>query len=293
MVSTAGAPRAPEVETVRRTLAPIIGAQIRSAWTSGKGLHMARKPPLGALRQLVGARITALRRHGKYLLLDTSTPDTILFHLGMSGRLRVRAATDHRALHTHVVLGLGARELRYVDPRRFGQCDVFPRAAANQHEGLALLGRDPLVDGVDGLELHAAARARRVTLKALVLDQRVLAGMGNIYASEALWRARLRPSLRSPRLSAAAAGRLAAAIREVLDRALVHNGTSLRDFVDADGAEGSNADYPPSGAMGAKANTCPQTATTSSRQQDPPRTRHVLLSNVSAPVRDLSARRSS
>ena len=139
--------------------------------------------------------------------------------------------------------GLGTRELRYVDPRRFGQCDVFPRATPKSHEGLALLGRDPLVDGVDADELHTAARARRVTLKALVLDQSLLAGMGNIYASEALWRARLRPSRRSQRLSAKQAVSLAAAIREVLDRALLNNGTSLRDFVDADGAEGSNADY--------------------------------------------------
>jgi formamidopyrimidine-DNA glycosylase len=204
---------------------------------------MARRPPRAKLRELVGARITGLRRHGKYLLIDTSTPKSLLFHLGMSGRLRVQSARDPRAPHTHVVIGIGARELRYVDPRRFGQCDVIVRAAPHDHDGLALLGPDPLVDGVDAAMLHAAARARRVTLKALVLDQAVLAGMGNIYVSEALWRARLRPSMRSGRLSATAAGCLAAAIREVLDRALVHNGTSLRDFVDADGAEGSNAGY--------------------------------------------------
>jgi formamidopyrimidine-DNA glycosylase len=236
-------PELPEVETVRRTLAPIVGARLASVWTSGKGLHMARRPPRAALQRLVGARITALRRHGKYLLVDTSMSSSILFHLGMSGRLRVQRADAPRARHTHVVLGLGARELHYVDPRRFGQCDVFERASPRDHDGLALLGPDPLVDGVDAAELHDAARNRKVTLKAFVLDQGVLAGMGNIYASEALWRAKLRPSRRSNRLSAAAAGNLAEAIREVLDRALVNNGTSLRDFVDADGAEGSNADY--------------------------------------------------
>jgi formamidopyrimidine-DNA glycosylase len=236
-------PELPEVETVRRTLAPIVGARIDAVWTSGKGLHMARRPPRAALRQLVGARITTLRRHGKYLLVDTSTPSSILFHLGMTGRLRVQRANAPRARHTHIVIGLGARELHYVDPRRFGQCDVFERAAPEHHDGLALLGPDPIVDGVDGLALHDAARKRKVTLKAFVLDQSVLAGMGNIYASEALWRAKLRPSLRSNRLSTIAAKRLAKAIREVLDRALVNNGTSLRDFVDADGAEGSNAEY--------------------------------------------------
>jgi formamidopyrimidine-DNA glycosylase len=204
---------------------------------------MARRPPRAALQRLVDAHITALRRHGKYLLVDTSTPSSILFHLGMSGRLRLQGANAPRARHTHVVIGLGARELHYVDPRRFGQCDVFEHASPGDHDGLALLGPDPLVDGVDAVRLHEVARTRNVTLKAFVLDQSVLAGMGNIYASEALWRAKLRPSRRSNRLSAGAARQLAKAIREVLDRALVNNGTSLRDFVDADGAEGSNADY--------------------------------------------------
>jgi formamidopyrimidine-DNA glycosylase len=236
-------PELPEVETVRRTLAPVVGATITSAWSSGMGLHMRRKPPRAALRALVGTRITGLRRHGKYLLIDTSGPDTLLVHLGMTGRLRVHAADDPRAPHTHVVLGLGKRELRFVDPRRFGQVDVVARADERSHEGLAILGPDPLVHGIDASTLHARARDKRVMLKQLVLDQGVIAGMGNIYASEALWRARLRPSMRSQRLSLPAAKRLADAIREVLDRALTHNGTSLRDFVDADGAEGNNADF--------------------------------------------------
>lgn len=236
-------PELPEVETVRRTLAPAVGGKISSVWTSGMGLHMAHKPPRAKLRGLIGARIAAVRRHGKYLLLDTDGPQSLVVHLGMTGRLRIQAAADARAKHTHVVLGLDGRELRFVDPRRFGQVDVVTRGREAEHAGLAVLGPDALDAPLDGQALHAAAKARRTTLKALVLDQGVLAGVGNIYASEALWRARLRPTRRSQQLTAEGAKRLAAAIREVLTRALTHGGTTLSDFVDATGAAGENADY--------------------------------------------------
>ena len=236
-------PELPEVETVRRTLVPAVGWQISSVWTRGMGLHMARRPPVARLRKLVGARITAVRRHGKYLLLDTDRAEAILVHLGMTGRLRIHGKADPRAAHTHVVLGLGARELRFVDARRFGQVDVVARGKEREHPGLGLLGPDALDEVIDVAAMLARARDKRTTLKAFVLDQRVIAGVGNIYASEALWRAQLRPTMRTHRLSAAAAARLAAAIREVIDRALDNGGTTLSDFVDADGTEGENADY--------------------------------------------------
>lgn len=222
---------------------PAIGARIAAVWDSGKGLHMQRKPPRAALRGLVGGQLTAIRRIGKYLLIDTDGPRSLLVHLGMTGRLRLHAKADPRARHTHVVLDLGARELRFSDPRRFGQIDVVTRATERAHPALALLGPDPLTDGVDPVALHARARATKAMLKAFLLDQRVLAGVGNIYASEALWRARLRPTTRAHRLTAAGANRLAEAVGEVLAHALENGGTSLRDFVDADGAEGENADY--------------------------------------------------
>src|ERR1041384_8714753 len=98
-------PELPEVETVRRTLAPAVGGRISSVWTSGMGLHMARKPPRAKLARLVGARITAVRRHGKYLLLDTDRAESMLVHLGMTGRLRIHGQGDPRANHTHAVLG--------------------------------------------------------------------------------------------------------------------------------------------------------------------------------------------
>jgi formamidopyrimidine-DNA glycosylase len=236
-------PELPEVETVRRTLSPAVGGRISSVWTSGFGLHMAKKPPVAKLRKLVGARITALRRHGKYLLLDTDHAASILVHLGMTGRLRLNRKAEPRVSHTHVVLGLGQRELRFIDARRFGQFDVVVRGKEREHPGLAELGPDALDEAIDVAAMLATAKDKRTTVKAFILDQRVIAGVGNIYASEALWRAQLRPTLRTHKLTAATAERLAKAIREVIDRALLHRGTTLSDFVDADGTAGENADY--------------------------------------------------
>jgi len=236
-------PELPEVETVRRTLAPAVGAKILGVWDSGQGLHMRRKPPRKQLQHLVGATLTAMRRHGKYLLLDTDTPYTLLIHLGMTGRVLITPANVPRAKHTHLVLDLGERELRFTDPRRFGQIDIVERAHEREHPGLRLLGPDPLVNGIDVAAFAAAAKKKKTTLKAFVLDQSVLAGVGNIYASEALWKAKLRPTERANKLTPEAAKRLAAAIDEVLHHALHNGGTTLSDFVAADGAEGNNADY--------------------------------------------------
>ncbi len=236
-------PELPEVETVRRTLTPAIGATISAVWDSGKGLHMQRKPPRAALRKLVGTTITGIRRIGKYLLVDTDGPSSILVHLGMTGRLRMHAKGDPRANHTHAVFELGTRELRFSDPRRFGQIDVVARATERAHAALAVLGPDALTDGIDVAAFYARSRGKKAMLKTFVLDQSVIAGVGNIYASEALWRAKLRPTTRAHRLTLDRARVLAAAIREVFEHALENGGTSLRDFVDADGAEGENADY--------------------------------------------------
>ncbi|HEY1554593.1 MAG TPA: bifunctional DNA-formamidopyrimidine glycosylase/DNA-(apurinic or apyrimidinic site) lyase [Kofleriaceae bacterium] len=237
-------PELPEVETVRRTLAPAIGAKVVAVWDSGKGLHMRRKPPRALLRTLVGASVTAIRRHGKYLLVDFDTARTLLVHLGMTGRFLVVPEATPRPKHTHVVLWLDdGRELRFIDARRFGQIAVLDSARAHEHEALASLGPDPLEHGIDVTALLARAKSKKTTLKAFVLDQTVIAGVGNIYASEALWRAKLRPSTRSNKLTAASAARLAKAIDDVLAHALDKGGTSLRDFVDATGTAGENAEY--------------------------------------------------
>jgi formamidopyrimidine-DNA glycosylase len=236
-------PELPEVETVRRTLAPAVGATIASVWDSGMGLHMQRKPPRRKLRALVGAQIVGVRRHGKYLLVDTDREESLLVHLGMTGRFCIHGNAAPRTAHTHVVLGLGSRELRFVDPRRFGQVDVFARSGERAHPALAVLGPDALNELIDPAVFLAAARARRTTLKAFVLDQSVIAGVGNIYASEALWRAGLRPTRRTGKLTADGANRLVAAIREVIANALENGGTTLSDFVAADGKAGENAEY--------------------------------------------------
>ena len=236
-------PELPEVETVRRTLTPAIGGTILSVWDSAQGLHMKRKPPRAALKKLVGTTITGVRRHGKYLLVDTDGPSSLLVHLGMTGRFRINQKDDPRAKHTHLVLDLGTRELRFSDPRRFGQLDVVTRAKEREHPALSILGPDPIVDGIDVTAFHARAKGKKAMLKAFVLDQSVLAGVGNIYASEALWRAKLRPTTRAHRLTLARAKVLAAAILEVLNHALEKGGTTLSDFVDANGYAGGNAEY--------------------------------------------------
>ena len=236
-------PELPEVETVRRTLEPAIGAKIVAVWDSGMGLHMARKPPRKKLRALAGATITRIHRHGKYLLLETDTAQTLLVHLGMTGRTLLVGKDHPTAKHTHMVVDFGDRELRFIDPRRFGQIDIVERGKEHEHEGLAVLGPDGLFEPASGAYLFAKSRKKNATLKAFVLDQSVLAGVGNIYASEALWRAKLRPTTRAKKLTVAKANLLAAAIHEVFDRALTKGGTSLRDFVNAYGTEGSNVDY--------------------------------------------------
>jgi formamidopyrimidine-DNA glycosylase len=135
------------------------------------------------------------------------------------------------------------RELRYSDPRRFGIISLVRRGDERSHPSLAELGVDPLLHDVTGDMLHAMTRGRRSPIKAFLLDQRFIAGIGNIYASEALWQARIRPTARAGSLSRPRARALAEAIRDVLDRALDHGGTSLRDFVHADGNKGSNSEY--------------------------------------------------
>lgn len=234
-------PELPEVETVRRTLAPALGVRVTEIWTSGLPLR-TQPVDLAALRRAArGKVLEGVRRIGKYLLLDFSTRSVVV-HLGMSGRLRLFARDAPNPPHTHVVFRMGERELRFSDPRRFGQVSVAVRGAERDHPSLAELGPDPLVDTVDGDLMYELCQTRR-PVKLLLLDQRALAGIGNIYASEALWEARIRPTLPAQRLSRARAAALAAAVRAVLERALGNGGTSLRDFVDADGRQGEHSHY--------------------------------------------------
>ena len=237
-------PELPEVETVRRTLAPLLGATVVGIWTSGKPLRLNRPVPKRALARLVGSTVSSLRRLGKYLLIDTDGADGVLVHLGMSGRLRLQATSEPRVAPTHVVLLLDdGRELRYSDPRRFGQVDVFPAGQERNHVSLADLGPDPIAESVSGEHLWNRSRNRSTSLKAMLLDQDVLAGVGNIYASEALWQAGIKPTRKANTLTRQRADALATAVHEVLEHALTNGGTTLRDFVNSDGKSGEHADY--------------------------------------------------
>lgn len=237
-------PELPEVETVVRTVRPsLVGARIAAVTSSGHALRLGRALDLRALETLaVGARVRAVRRRGKYILIDlereTARGGGLLVHLGMSGSLRVQAARVPRVPHTHVVWTLddGARELRYIDPRRFG----FVAALADLEGApeLAHLGPDPLLD-LNPTALSVALARSRAPLKAFLLDQRHLAGLGNIYVCEALFHARLHPETPA-REAQRAAPALATAIQHVLTLGIENRGTTLRDFVDAHGGSGGN-----------------------------------------------------
>jgi formamidopyrimidine-DNA glycosylase len=238
-------PELPEVETVRRTLLPAIGATITGVATSGKPLRLGARVPVAALRRLIGARLTAMRRVGKYLLVDTDRAAAILVHLGMSGRFRVASASDPPAPHTHVTLALdGGRALRFSDPRRFGSVDVVTPAGEAQPPGVARAGsRSDRQRRRRGAPARARARQAHAA-QAVRSRPGVVAGVGNIYASEALWQCRLAPTRPAGHAHGGRGRRPGGVDRRGARRTRsTHGGTSLRDFVDADGAEGENADY--------------------------------------------------
>ncbi len=236
-------PELPEVETVRRVLEPrLVGARLTKLWTSGKPLRLARALDTRALRAAsVGRRVVAVRRLGKYLLVDTDGAHSIVVHLGMTGRLLVVGEDVPRASHTHVVWSLdGARELRFVDPRRFGLVRAIRAGREAEIPELATLGVDPLGPALTPAHFGDLARATRRAVKAFLLDQSRVAGIGNIYACEALFEAGVHPLTPANRLTRSRVEALRLGIVTVLERGLRNRGTTLRDYRDADGVEGSN-----------------------------------------------------
>jgi formamidopyrimidine-DNA glycosylase len=204
-------------------------------------LHLARPVDLGALQAIsVGRAFAGARRLGKYILLDVDGGDGagVAVHLGMTGRLRVQPASAARDKHTHVVFRLDrGDELRFVDPRRFGWVAAGTPLASLP--ALAALGPDPLT-ALDAAALAQAMEGVRAPIKAFLLDQRRIAGIGNIYACEALFRAGVHP--RTPARSARRrAGSLLDGVRVVLEGGIARRGTTLRDYVDSDGLPGENA----------------------------------------------------
>ncbi len=238
MVSFAAVPELPEVETVRRSLAPhMVGCRVVAVEARAVKLREGIRPSDWE-RRIRGTRVTALERRGKYLIAKAERAAGV-FHLGMSGRMVVRRPGDAREPHTHLVLGFDhGREVRFIDPRRFGVAAVVALSRLESHPGLARLGPDPVEGDVEGA--LRAARASRSPIRSVLLDQTVLAGVGNIYACEALARARISPLRRACAISERRIAELAGAVRAVLAEALEAGGTTLRDggFVNAQGDGG-------------------------------------------------------
>jgi formamidopyrimidine-DNA glycosylase len=228
-------PELPEVETTRRGLAPHVeGRRITAVVLRRPDLRWPIPAEVAGL--LPGQRVLGVRRRAKYLLLDTA-PGSALLHLGMTGVLRVLPATTPVQAHDHVDFGLDSgRVLRFTDPRRFG-CLLW-QPAGETHELLAGLGPEPLADDFDGDVLFARSRGRRSAVKTFLMDQAVVVGVGNIYAAESLFRAGIAPGRAAGAVSRERYRRLANAVKAVLAYSIARGGTTLRDFLNADGAPG-------------------------------------------------------
>jgi formamidopyrimidine-DNA glycosylase len=228
-------PELPEVETTRRGIAPhLVGRTVTTAVVRDARLRWP--VPADLPQRLAGRTIQTVGRRAKYLLLEFAE-GTLIVHLGMSGSLRVLPATTPPGKHDHFDLVVGERCLRLRDPRRFGALLWWPRQA-RVHPRLAALGPEPLSEAFDGAMLAAAGRSRRVAVKTLIMDAKVVVGVGNIYANEALFRAGIHPARRSDRIGTARYERLATEIKAVLTEAITQGGTTLRDFQREDGRPG-------------------------------------------------------
>jgi len=229
-------PELPEVETTRRGLLPhVVGRRIRGVVVRNPNLRWP--VPADLARRLEGEQVTDVRRRGKYLVFDCGRGH-LLVHLGMSGRLTLVPQDQPALAHDHVDVRLeGERSLRLTDPRRFGAM-LWIGGRAEDHALLRGLGLEPFEAAFDGRALHEKSRGRRVAVKAFLMDSRVVTGVGNIYASEALFHAGIHPMRSAGRISRARFDRLATSVRSTLQRALAAGGTTLRDFASADGTPG-------------------------------------------------------
>jgi formamidopyrimidine-DNA glycosylase len=229
-------PELPEVETVMRGLSPVwLGQRFARVTLNRAGL---RRPfPDGLGQRLVGATVTGCRRRAKYGLIDTDRGDTLILHLGMSGRMRLDPTESLK--HDHVVFETGAgRIVAFNDARRFGSLDLVETAQAGAHPLLAGIGPEPLGPEFAAAVLARAFKDRAAPAKALLLDQRIVAGLGNIYVCEALFRAGIHPARAGGTVTKARIALLARAIVEVLEEAIAAGGSSLRDHAAPDGTLG-------------------------------------------------------
>ena len=239
-------PELPEVETVRRGLEPVMtGQKILAAAVNRPDLRWPFPPRMA--ERLTGARVNALRRRSKYILADLSTGETLLIHLGMSGRMLISGAMpgafhhDHPAAakHDHVVLDMeGGARVTFNDARRFGAMDLLPTGTAAAHPLISVLGPEPLGNEFNGDYLASRLQGRRTPVKSALLDQGIVAGLGNIYVCEVLFRAGITPTRLAGDLTPREAQGLVPLIREVLAEAIEAGGSSLKDYRQADGELG-------------------------------------------------------
>jgi len=232
-------PELPEVETVMRGLRQRLEGRVIVRATAHRP-DLRWPLPENLQCRLTGARVVGFRRRGKYILMRLAGGDSVLLHLGMSGRIVLTPLRPNMPTpHEHLVLETDEGwRLGFVDPRRFGSVDLVPTPEEERHKLLAGLGPEPLDPAFTPAVLSTALAGKRTPIKAALLDQKVVAGLGNIYVCEALFRARLSPSRSAHTIPGVRVGRLVPAIKETLQDAIAAGGSSLRDYVQPDGELG-------------------------------------------------------
>jgi formamidopyrimidine-DNA glycosylase len=241
-------PELPEVETVRRGLAPVlVGARIKRAKTLRPDLRFPFPDRFAA--RLTGRRVQALSRRAKYLVAQLDDGALWITHLGMTGRWSVVGAQRQPGdfyyseppdpTHTHVTVEMeGGARLEFNDPRRFGYMDLIAADGFDAHPWFKALGPEPLGNSFNAAHLASAFAGKKTSVKAALMDQRVVAGLGNIYVCEALWRAGISPKRLAGKVSAAKLDALTVAVRDVLEEAIRAGGSTLSDYAAVDGAQG-------------------------------------------------------
>ena len=229
-------PELPEVETTVRGLARYLEG-VRIARVSVNRPDLRRPFPLDLAQALTGARVTTLTRRAKYGLIHTDRDQTLVFHLGMSGRWRIEP--EEIGKHDHLVLETASgHTMALCDPRRFGSVDLLDTSALDLWPAFAALGPEPFGEALSAAHLKSALAGRSAAIKLMLLDQRVIAGLGNIYVCEALFRAGIDPRKAAGKVSKPALDRLVPAIVAVIGEAITAGGSTLRDYAQPDGQLG-------------------------------------------------------
>jgi len=230
-------PELPEVETTRLGISPhVVGRRVSEVIVRRWDLRWPVSPELG---ELAGAVFVSVKRRSKYLLLETDGGEVVLAHLGMSGSMRIVPEGDEWRKHDHIGITMaGGMQMRFHDPRRFGLVLVVRAAEVGAHALLKDLGPEPLEEDFTGEHLHTALRKKGIPIKVAIMDAKTVVGVGNIYASESLFRSGIHPKLAANKLTKPKAAKLVAAIKEVLAESIAQGGTTLRDFLKSDGEPG-------------------------------------------------------